>query len=88
MRNYNFRKEAKRKEQQRRDFLWNNVGYWPSVPRRRIGEDNTQYYLEGVTGTYKPFLKKRANARVRQFKGQIGNGAEYKRLYDLVCKWY
>ena len=87
MRDYNFRKEAKRKEQQRRDFLW-NTGYWPSVPRRQIGKNNTQYYLEGVTGTYKPFLKKRANARVRQFKGQIGNGAEYKRLYNLVCEWY
>jgi len=87
MRNYNFRKKAKRKEQQRREFLC-NIGYWPSMPRRQIGKNNTQYYLEGFTGTYKPFLKKEANARVRRIKGQISNGAEYKKLYDLVYKWY
>lgn len=87
MRDYNFREKAKRKEQQKRNFLW-NTGYWPSMPRRQIGKDNTQYYLEGSTGAYKPFLKKKANARVRQIKGQISNGAEYKRLYNLVCKWY
>lgn len=87
MRNYNFRKKAKRKEQQRRDFLW-NTGYWPSMPRRQIGKDNTQYYLEGFTGAYKPFLKKKASARVRQVEGQISNGAEYKRFYNLVCEWY
>ncbi|NLZ53692.1 MAG: hypothetical protein GX892_11195 [Thermoanaerobacteraceae bacterium] len=87
MRDYNFRKKAKRKEQQKREFLWHS-GYWPSVPRRQIGKNNTHYYLEGFTGTYKPFLKKKANARVRQTKGRISNGSEYKKLYDLVLKWY
>lgn len=88
MRCYNFRKQAKLKEQNRRKELW-NTGYWPSMPNQGVGENGEKYYLEGRTGTYKRFLKRQANKAVRRAElGTVGSGKNYRKVFDLEWEWF
>lgn len=88
MRNYNFKRKAKIKEQQRRKELW-NTGYWPSMPNKGVGENGEEYFIEGKTGTYKKHLKRRANKAVRRADLEsVGSGNNYKRVFNLEWEWY
>lgn len=88
MRDYNFRRDAKLKEQRKRKELWDRY-YWPSMPRKRQDEENNKYYIEGTTGVYKRFLKRRSSKIVRRVDlGKIGNGNNYRRAFPLMWEWF
>lgn len=89
MRDYNYRFNAKRKEQLRRKTLYYNRGYWPAMPHKGVDEYGEEYFTEGRTGTYKRFLKKQANKAVRNTMfDNINSGCNYKRVYSLTYMWY
>lgn len=85
MRDYNYRKRAKYKEQLNRQMIWNS-GYFPSMPYERIAECGAAYYMEGGWTAYK-YYKRSANKAVRQYKGRINEGSAYKRHYELEWSW-
>lgn len=57
MRDYNYRFNAKRKEQLRRKTLHYDRGYWPSMPHKGVDKYGEEYFTEGRTDTHKKFLK-------------------------------
>lgn len=89
MRNYNFRKKAKLKEQKRKEFLW-NTGYWPTMPNRGIDEDGNEYFMEGSKDVYKQYLKRKANKCVRKADLEsIGSSrGNYKKVFNLPWEWF
>lgn len=89
MRNYNYRINAKHKEQSKRKELYSNRGYWPSMPHKGIDENGKEYYTEGFAGRYKKFLKVQANKAVRRAElNSVNSGCHYKKMYELLCQWY
>lgn len=89
MRDYNYRKRTKVKEQVNRKTLYNDRGYWPSMPSKGIGENSKEYYVEGHTGTYKKFLKRQASKAVRKARiDSVNSGCHYRKMYELLWQWY
>lgn len=87
MRNYNFRKQAKQKEQERRKFLW-HLGYWPTMPREVRSIDSLQY-KEGAQNICKQYWDREANKRVRRTPLEdIANGNFYRKIYDIMWIWF
>lgn len=88
MRDYNFRKSNKVKEQEKRKFIY-NTGYFPTMPNEKEGDNGKPYYVEGSKSNYKQYLKRVANKKVRQSElDDIGSGGGYKRAFDLPWNWY
>ncbi len=89
MRDYNFRRNAKLKEQKRRKELWDGPWYWPAMPYRKQDEDGNKYYIEGKTGSYKRFLKRRSNKIIRKLElEKIGDGNNYRKVFPLWWEWF
>ena len=88
MRNYNFRKYNKSKEQARREFI-SNIGCFPTVPKRAEDESGNIYYVQGCKSNYKQTLKRIANKKVRRSKPyETRNGGHYKKMFGLQWEWY
>lgn len=89
MRDYNFRVKCKKKEQENRKEIYNNRGYFPTIPNRGIGENGEEYYMEGLQSKRKKSLKRTSNKKVRNYKlDGISNGRNYKKVFDLQWNWY
>ncbi len=88
MRDYNFRKNNKVKEHSRRKFIYNTC-YFPTMPKRSLGINDEEYYIEGSKDSYKQYLKKIANKKIRRSNlDDVKNGGHYKRIFDLQWNWY
>lgn len=88
MRDYNFRRSNKRKEQERRKLIY-NTGYFPTMPKESEGDNGEIYYVEGSKSNRKQFLKKVANKKVRKSNlNDVKNGGHYRRIFDLPWNWY
>lgn len=89
MRDYNFRRKVKIKEQRKREFLW-NTGYWPTMPNQGVDMSGNKYYIEGDKDVYKQHLKRQANKAVRKAKLESisSSRSNYKRVFDLPWEWY
>lgn len=88
MRDYNFRKYNKSKEQARRRFI-SNLGCFPTVPKRAEDKSGKVYYVQGCKSNYKQTLKRLANKKVRRSKHwETGNGNHYRKIYGLQWEWY
>lgn len=87
-RNYNFRRANKIKEQKRRALIY-EFGFFPTMPKKSKGNKGKSYYVEGCKDNYKQLLKKTAVKKVRQSNlDEIGNGSDYKKLFNLKWNWY
>lgn len=88
-RNYNFRKKAKQKEQNKMALSCEIMRCQPSTPRMRETKNGQTYYVQGNTGTYKKFLKKQAAKKSRKIDlEEIKSGSHYKKLFALMWEWY
>lgn len=88
MRNYNFKRKALMKEQKNRKYLY-STGYWPTMPMKKIGENDHEYFIEGSKDNYKKHLKRRANKAIRRAPLEaVGSGAHYKKIFNLPNEWY
>ena len=87
MRDYNFRRNNKIKEQERRKEIY-KFSYKPTMPNKGIDEDGNEYYIEGIKSLVKKSLMDLSNKKVRAYKGKIPSGANYKKIYDLQWNWY
>ena len=88
MRDYNFRKVEKSKEQERRKLIY-KTGYFPTMPIECEGDNGKLYYKEGCKSNHKQSLKKVASKKVRQSKlEEVRDGGHYKRIFDLPWNWY
>lgn len=86
MRNYHYRRNHKIKEQLRREFIHNNTGYFPTMPKQSIDSNGNKYYMEGTQSSFKQSLKRTSNRKVRI--ADVVNGGYYKKVYDLQWIWY
>lgn len=88
MRDYNFRKSSKKKEQARRKLIY-KAKYFPTMPIECEGDDGALYYKEGCKSNHKQSLKKVSSKKVRQTEfGEVKDGGHYKRIFDLPWNWY
>lgn len=89
MRDYNFRKAHKAKEQAKRKLQYYDRGYSPGSPKEVVGDNGELYYTEGSLDSYKQSLKKVANKTVRQTPlEEVSDGKSYKKLFNLPWAWY
>lgn len=89
MRDYNYRKNVRQKEKRRLKELYNNRGYRPAMPNKKIDKDGQVYYVEGYQCHRKKYIKKAANKAVRKSKiSNINKGSHYKKIYELLWEWY
>lgn len=86
MRNYNYRKSCKKKEQEKRKLVY-NTGYFPTMPNKGYGDNGEEYFIEGCKSNYKQYLKKVSNKKVRNYEN-LSKGSNYKRVFDLPWIWY
>lgn len=88
MRDYNFRKNNKKKEQERRKEAYES-GYWPTMPCRKEGIGGSSYYLEGGSCRKKQELKRASNRLVRgKNLDEVGSYSNYKKVFDLWWEWF
>lgn len=89
MRDYNFRRKAKAREQASRKTFYYDRGYSPSTPKEIVGDNGELYYTEGSLDSYKQHLKRRANKKVRTSPlEETKEGSHHKRKFDLPWEWY
>lgn len=87
MRNYNFRKQAKIKEQEKRKFIY-NLGYFPTMPSKNHGINGEEYFIEGKEDIFKQYIKRQASKSTRRYKKGLSNGGSYKKVYNFPYEWY
>lgn len=60
------------------------MGYYPTVPKLITSEFGDEYYTEGSQASYKKYLQKQSNKRLRKYPfEEITDGGNYKRVLDL-----
>ena len=48
-----------------------------------------KYYIEGETGSYKRFLKRRSSKIIRKLElEKIGDGNNYRKVFPLWWEWF
>ena len=88
MRNYNARKEHKRKVHQKRKKIFAS-NYWPTMPLRKGDNDGLEYYTEGSRSPVKQKLKRQSNKKIRSSKlDKVTSPSHYKKVYDLWWNWF
>lgn len=89
MRDYNFRRDMKEKEQERREFLVYETGYWPCTPKPAEDESGKKYFTEGAKSVSRSFHKRAANKAIRRAElDSIGSDSNYRKAYDLWWEWF
>ena len=85
-RNYDFKKNAKEKEQKRRKEI-NSLHYFPTMPQKGVGRNGGEYFIQGSPDGAKKVLKKMAKKTARNSK-ELPSGSGYKKSFDLWWSWF
>lgn len=85
-RNYDFKKNAKEKEQKRRKEI-HSRHYFPTMPQKGVGRNGEEFFLQGSPDRSKKVLKKTAKKAARRAK-EIPSGSGYKKSFDLWWSWF
>lgn len=88
VRDYNYRRHHKIKEQKRRKKI-NEINSWvPTSPARKVSENGDEYYIEGDKSLAKQVHKRNARRKTRYRDDDFAdNGGEFKKDYDLWWNW-
>lgn len=86
-RDYNYRMTQKKKKEDRMKYI-SKVKYKPSLPYIKTDNSGNEYITDGYQSKYKKYLKKQSNKSIRSYRGCLGEGSDYKKVYDLNWKWF
>lgn len=89
MRDYNYRKLQRNKEQEKLSLAYHSYSYNPRGPEKRKDPNGLVYFIQGHPDNRKPWAKKMATKKVRRNKLiKISNGKEYRKHFPLNCMWF